>query len=62
MKRIVLVLTAFAVIAGLFGCSSESRNVTMHKPGIYKGFKDPLLALKNQQELIDRLKLVQTDR
>ena len=34
----------------------------MHKPGVYKGAKDPLLALKNQQELIDRLKLVQTDR
>jgi hypothetical protein len=55
-------LTAFAFLAGLVGCSSESRNVTMHKPGVYKGTKDPLLALKNQQELIDRAKLVQTDR
>jgi len=62
MKRILFILTAFAVLAGLVGCSSESRNVTMHKPGVYKGVKDPLLALKNQQELIDRLKLVQTDR
>ena len=62
MKRILFMLTAFVVLAGLVGCSSESRKVTMHKPGVYKGAKDPLLALKNQQELIDRLKLVQSDR
>jgi hypothetical protein len=62
MKRILFMLTVFAVLAGLAGCSSESRNVTMHKPGVYKGVKDPLLASKNQQELIDRFKLVQTDR
>ena len=62
MKRIFVMLTAFAVMMGLVGCSSESRNVTMHKPGVYKGAKDPVLALKNQQELIDRLKLVQSDR
>jgi hypothetical protein len=62
MKHILFMLTAVAVLAGLVGCSSEPRNVTMHKPGVYKGVKDPLLALKNQQELIDRLKLVQTDR
>ena len=62
MKRILFMLTAFVFAAGLMGCSSESRNVTMHKPGVYKGAKDPVLALKNQQELIDRLKVVQTDR
>ena len=62
MKRILFVLAAFVFLAGLAGCSSEPRNVTMHKPGVYKGTKDPLLALKNQQELIDRAKLVQTDR
>jgi hypothetical protein len=62
MKRILFILTAFVVLAGLVGCSSESRNVTVHKPGVYKGPKDPLLALKNQQELIDRLKVTQSDR
>jgi hypothetical protein len=62
MKRIFLMLTALAVLAGLVSCSSESRSVTVHKPGVYKGAKDPLLALKNQQELIDRLKVVQSDR
>jgi hypothetical protein len=62
MKRMLFMLTAFVVLAAVVGCSSESRNVTMHKPGVYKGTKDPVLALKNQQELIDRLKLVQSDR
>ncbi len=62
MKRKLCVLTAFIVLAGVIGCSSESRKVTMHEPGVYKGAKDPLLALQQQQELIDRFKLVQTDR
>jgi hypothetical protein len=34
----------------------------MHKPGVYKGEKDQLLGQQRQQELIDRFKLVQTDR
>ncbi len=55
-------MTVSLVLAGLAGCSMEPRSVTMHEPGVYKGAKDPLLALQNQQVLIDRLKLVQTDR
>lgn len=62
MKRIGYILAAFIVLAGIAGCSSESRNVTMYKPGVYKGDKDPLLARQGQQELIDRFKLVQSDR
>ena len=62
MKRKWHVLAAFIVLAGLTGCSSEPRSVTMHEPGVYKGAKDPLLAQQQQQELIDRFKLVQTDR
>ncbi len=62
MKRIAYLLAALFVFAALWGCPSEPRGATMHKPGVYKGEKDPLLALKNQPELIDRLKLVQTDR
>ena len=50
------------VLTGLIGCSYESRKTTMHEPGVYKGAKDPLLAQQHQQELIDRFKLVQTDR
>jgi len=62
MKRILFMLTAFVVIAGLVGCTTEPRGITMHKPGVYKGEKDQILALKNQQELIDRLKVTQSDR
>ena len=62
MKGIGTILTAIFVLIGLIGCSSESRKVTLHKPGVYKGAKDPLLAKQKQQELIDRFKLVQTDR
>ena len=53
---------AIIILVGLLGCSSEPRDVTMHEPGVYKGAKDPLLGQQRQQELIDRFKLVQTDR
>ena len=62
MKRTGYMLTALIILAGIAGCSSESRHVTMHEPGVYKGDKDPLLSRQGQQELIDRFKLVQTDR
>jgi hypothetical protein len=62
MKRIYSISAVFIVLMGLAGCSYESREVTMHKPGVYKGTEDPLLARQHQQELIDRFKLVQTDR
>ncbi len=55
-------IIAVIVIACLAGCSSEPRSVTMHKPGVYKGAKDQVLSLQQQQLLIDRFKLVQTDR
>jgi hypothetical protein len=62
MKRRWYALMAFVVLVGLAGCSSESRNVTIHQPGVYKGAQDPVLAMQKQQELVDRFKLVQADR
>ncbi|MGE5800360.1 MAG: hypothetical protein ACM337_08510 [Syntrophaceae bacterium] len=68
MKRNVLhLLTVSLVLAGLLaalaGCSPEPRTVTLREPGVYKGAKDPLLAMQQQdQVLIDRFRLVQTDR
>jgi hypothetical protein len=62
MKRIIYLGMAVLILLAPIGCSSEPRSITVHKPGIYKGDKDQLLALKNQQELIDRVVLVQTDR
>ena len=62
MKRTLSFLMALIVLVGLAGCSYESRNTTLHEPGVYKGEKDQLLAKQHQQELIDRFNLIQTDR
>ncbi len=64
MKRKWYAAAAFICLAGLAGCSSEPRGVTMHEPGVYKGDRDELLAKSHQQQqaLTDRFKLVQADR
>lgn len=62
MKDAFYLLIIFVVLVGFAGCSSESRKVTMHEPGVYKGDKDSLLAGQQQQELVNRFKLVQADR
>ena len=64
MIRKLCVLIAFSILAGLagWGCSYESRETTLHKPGVYKGKKDQPLDKQHEQVLIDRFKLVQTDR
>lgn len=62
MRLKYLILAVMMPLAGIAGCSPEPRSVTMHEPGIYKGARDPLLALKQDQTLINRFKLVQTDR
>lgn len=62
MKAIPYILAAILVCIALAACTDESRDFTMHEPGVYKGVKDPLLAKKNDQELINRFKQVQTDR
>ena len=62
MKPIGYLLTAFMILMGLSGCSYEPRETTIHEPGVYKGVKDPLLAGQHRQELVDRFRLVQTDR
>ena len=62
MKYLCYVVSTGILLAAASGCSYESRGTTIHQPGIYKGTKDPLLARQEQQRLIDRFKLVQTDR
>jgi len=62
MRKILYILAAVLVLIGFTACSDESRNFTMHEPGVYKGAKDPLLAEKEHQELEARFKMVQTDR
>lgn len=62
MRQICFIFILFIVSIGLAKCSYESRETTVHKPGIYKGAKDPLLVRQHERELIDRFKLVQADR
>ena len=62
MKRLCAILTAMALLSVIAGCSPEPRTITIHEPGVYKGQRDPVMELKNQQELNDRFRLVQTDR
>jgi type IV pilus biogenesis protein CpaD/CtpE len=55
------VLTA-ALLAGCY----ESPKVVLHKPGVYKGPTDPLVAKEatpeQQQKLLARFNQIQTDR
>ncbi|HER62531.1 MAG TPA: hypothetical protein ENO11_00950 [Desulfobacteraceae bacterium] len=62
MKKIICILASVLFLFGLGACSDESREFTMHEPGVYKGDKDPLLAKDRHQELNDRFMKVQTDR
>jgi len=60
-------ILGFVVTAVIFlaGCS-QSSDVTLHKPGVYKGPTDPLIELqkspKQQEALLTRFNQVQTDR
>ncbi len=63
MMQKLSLLIVLIILAGLTGgCSYESRQTTIHEPGIYKGEKDSDMARQKNQELIDRFKLVQADR
>jgi hypothetical protein len=52
-------------MGSLVACS-EGTDVTLHKPGVYKGPKDPLVEKqrdgKQQEALVARFNQVQTDR
>jgi hypothetical protein len=56
-----------AVLLGLAsGACSQSEDVTLHKPGVYKGPVDPLVekqrSPEQQEALLARFRQVQTDR
>ena len=65
IRRALLTTTLVAPFLLVTGCA-ESDRVTVHKPGVYKGVKDPLLAKQQKPEtaekLIERFNMVQTDR
>jgi hypothetical protein len=67
MRTKAMTLCGAVLLVGTMasGCS-DSQEVTLHKPGVYKGPTDPLVekqATPQQQESLQaRFKLVQTDR
>jgi hypothetical protein len=62
MRALSPFILFIALLSLAAGCSYESRGTTLHKPGVYKGAKDTMLTQQQNQLLIDRFKLVQTDR
>jgi hypothetical protein len=67
MRMKAVVIGASAVFLGLtVGACSKSDDVTLHKPGVYKGPVDPLVekqrTSEQQETLLARFKQVQTDR
>jgi len=65
MRMRILLLSATAGILLGTGCS-ESPQVVLHTPGVYKGQADPLMEKqrdpKQQEALLARFNQVQTDR
>jgi lipoprotein NlpI len=62
---VVLCGTTMSLCLALAGCS-DSGDVTLHKPGVYKGALDPLIAKQaspaQQEKLVARFNQIQTDR
>lgn len=63
--RFLIVALSVATVLLLAGCY-ESRDVTWHEAGVYKGKTDPLVEISadpaHQERLRERLLMVQTDR
>jgi len=63
--KISALLVAIVALSALPGCY-ESPNASLHKPGVYKGPKDPLLEkqrnLQHQTALRERFDHGQRDR
>ncbi len=66
MARIALKAAALFALALLLGGCYESPGVHVYEPGVYKGDRDPLLALQRsdqqQARLRERFAQVQMDR
>ena len=59
---ILLLISTVLVVVACY----ESPDVVVHKPGVYKGVRDPLLvkqrSAKQQEILRDRVMLIQAER
>lgn len=62
----VMSFAAMAVFGLVLAGCSDSSDVTLHKPGVYKGSVDPLIekqrSPQQQERLVSRFNQVQTDR
>ena len=62
---VVLCGTVISLGLALSGCS-DSGDVTLYKPGVYKGAVDPLIEKQRspaqQEKLLARFNQIQTDR
>jgi hypothetical protein len=47
--RVTTIAAILLALTSLTGCY-ESTSVTLHEPGVYKGNKDPLLAVEDSQD------------
>lgn len=63
--RVTTLATTLLAVSMLAGCY-ETTSVTLHEPGVYKGNKDPLLAVEDrpdhQQLLRERFEAGQAPR
>ncbi|MFL6622488.1 MAG: hypothetical protein ACJ8KA_05975 [Sulfurifustis sp.] len=66
MHRKSSLLCAVTVFVALVSSCSDSQDVVIHKPGVYKGAIDPLIekqrSPQQQERLVGRFNQVQTDR
>lgn len=62
MRALTITAIGLALSLSLTGCY-ESADVTVYKPGVYKGHKDPLLQGQDRTETLKkRFALVQVER
>jgi len=65
MRQLVTAMVCSVGFTVLAACG-DATDVTLHKPGVYKGKKDPLVEKlrdpKMQEALVARFNQVQTDR
>lgn len=65
MKSAILSAAVIFLGFALVGCF-DSTDVTLHKPGVYKGAVDPLIekqrSPQQQERLVARFNQIQTDR
>lgn len=66
MGRTLKIVAVCLAAAGALGGCYRSPDVQVHKPGVYQGERDPLLAVEKtpqqQKRLQERFQLVQVDR